>query len=275
MLKADKNLLYPAVRVGLKQPTGNCRGQLNGFVEYGLSQADVQALFPELVEDAKVQTSMDTFMGGYPPIAAMKAISRTKVQEGIQVIYDNIPFYKSWALDCLPKYGEAARWTLPTLYSNLANWQPSGGNYTALTNDVTLLEAATTSSVVYALPRADPKILATPVNTGKAITLTGSSWRSQRVVCTLATQPAHGTLTGFPPNLTYIPAAGYQGTDSFTYYATDSQTTSSPATVNLVVGTGGSGLTGSYYNNMDFTAFLASRVDSSVNFDWGTTRLTG
>ena len=275
MLNADKNLLYSAVRVGLKQPTGNCRGQLNGFVEYGLTQADVQALFPELVECAKVQTPMDTFMGGYPPIAAMRAMSRTKVQEGIQVINDNVSFYKSYALTELPKFGEAARWTLPDLYNNLANWQPSGGNYTALTNSVTSLEAAKTSSVVYALPRADPQILATPLNTGKAITLTGSSWRSPRVVCTLATQPAHGTLTGFPPNLTYIPAAGYQGMDSFTYYATDSQTTSSPATVNLVVGSGGSGLTGSYYNNMDFTAFLASRVDPSVNFDWGTTPPNG
>ena len=275
MLNADKNLLYPAVRVGLKQPTGNCRGQLNGFVEYGLTQFDVQALFPELVECAKVQTPMDTFMGGYPPIAAMRAMSRTKVLEGIQVINDNVPFYKSYALTELPKFGEAARWTLPALYNNVANWQPSGGNYTALTNSVTLLEAATTSSVVYALPRANPKILATPVNTGKAITLTGSSWRTTQVVCSLATQPAHGTLTGFPPNLTYIPAAGYQGMDSFTYYATDSQTTSSPATVHIVVGAGGSGLTGSYYNNMDFTAFLASRVDSSVNFDWGTTPPNG
>jgi hypothetical protein len=83
MLKADKNLLYPAVRVGLKQPTGNCRGQLNNFVENLLPEADVKALFPELVECAKVQTSMDTFMGGYPPIAAMRAMSRTKVQDGI------------------------------------------------------------------------------------------------------------------------------------------------------------------------------------------------
>ena len=275
MLNANKNLLYPAVRVGLKQPTGNCRGQLNGFVEYGLSQADVQALFPELVEDAKVQTSMDTFMGGYPPIAAMRAMSRTKVQEGIQVIFDNVSFYKSYALTELPKFGEAARWTLPALYNNLANWQPSGGNYTTLSSSVTSLEAATTSSVVYALPRADPKILATPVNTGKVVTLTGSSWRSAQVVCTVATQPAHGTLTGFPPNMTYIPATGYQGMDSFTYYATDSMTTSSPAKVSLVVGTSGSGLTGSYYNNIDFTGFLSSRVDTSVNFDWGTTPPNG
>ena len=151
----------------------------------------------------------------------------------------------------------------------------SGGNYTALINDVAALEAATTSSVVYALPHATPQVLVTAANTAKAITLTGFSCRTNPVACVVATQPAHGTLTGYPPNLTYTPAAGYQGVDSFTFTATDSMTTSSPATVNLVVGTGGSGLTGSYYNNMDFTAFLASRVDSSVNFDWGTTPPNG
>ena len=275
MLNADKSLLYPAVRVGLQQPTGNCRGQLNGFVEYGLSQADVQELTLDLFKDAQVQCATDTFMGGYPPIAAMRALSRCHIQEAIQVLYDNVPFYKSWALDCLPKYGEAARWTLPELYSDLANWKPSGSDYAALSSDVPLLEAATSPSAVYALPHADPQILATPANTAKALTLTGSSWRTPQVVCTIATQPAHGTLTGFPPKLTYTPAPGYQGMDSFTYNATDSLTTSSPAAVNLVVGTGGSGLTGSYYDNMDFTSLKTTSIDSSVNFDWGGTPPTG
>ena len=64
------------------------------------------------------------------------------------------------------------------------------------------------------------------------------------MTCAVATQPAHGTLTGTPPNLTYTPAAGYQGMDRFTFTATDSLTTSSPATVNLVVGAGGTGLNG-------------------------------
>jgi hypothetical protein len=31
----------------------------------------------------------------------------------------------------------------------------------------------------------------------------------------------------------------------------------------------GTGLTGDYYDNMDFTAFTLSRTDSTVNFDWG------
>ena len=269
MLKADKNLLYPAVRIGLQQPTGNCRGQLNNFVENLLGQSDVQALFPELVECAKVQTSMDTFMGGYPPIAAMRAMSRTKVQDGIQVINDNVSFYKSFALTELPKYGEAARWTLPDLRAAVANWEPSGKNYDALVKAVTSLESATTHPApVYALPVAIPNILATPVNTAKAVALAGYSCRTTPVACAVATQPEHGVLTGSPPNLIYTPATGYQGMDRFTFTATDSLTTSSPATVHVVVGAGGTGLTGSYFDNLDFTAPKTRRIDSSVNFDW-------
>ena len=271
MLNSDKSLLYPAVRVGLQQPTGNCRGQLNGFVENMLTVPDAQALVLDLFECAKVQCPMDTFMGGYPPIAAMRALSRTKIREGIEVIAENVPFYKSYALGALPNYGEAARWTLPELYSDLANWQSGNSNYTALTNTVSALEAATSSAVVYALPQANPQILVTPVGTPKSISLTGFSCRSNPVTCTVATQPAHGSLTGYPPNLTYTPAAGYEGMDRFTFTATDSLTISSPAVVHIVVGTGGLGLKAFYYNNTDFTSLALTRQDPSVDFDWGTT----
>jgi hypothetical protein len=59
--------------------------------------------------------------------------------------------------------------------------------------------------------------------------------------------------------------------DSFTFTATDSLTISSPAVVNIVVGTGGLGLKASYYNNTDFTSLALTRQDPSVAFDWGTT----
>ena len=39
----------------------------------------------------------------------------------------------------------------------------------------------------------------------------------------------------------------------------------------MVVGTGGTGLTGNYYDNVDFTSLKATRIDPAVNFDWGST----
>jgi Tol biopolymer transport system component len=47
--------------------------------------------------------------------------------------------------------------------------------------------------------------------------------------------PAHGTLSGTAPNLTYTPAPGYVGDDSFTYTATDGFLTSNIATVTIHV----------------------------------------
>src|SRR5207249_7993711 len=52
----------------------------------------------------------------------------------------------------------------------------------------------------------------------------------------LVSGPAHGTL-GLSTNggFTYTPTNNYNGPDSFTYRASDGQTSSSPATVSLTV----------------------------------------
>ena len=273
-INADKSLLYPAVRAGITLPNGSSRYQLNNFVESKLTLADVQALIQELLEDAKTKAPSGANDSGVPQAAAMNVLAKYHIPEGIQVSLDNVLYENQapagQAIAALARYGEAARWTLPALYSDLNHWRHDQ-NYGTLAATVTSLEAATSSSLVYALPVATPQILATAASTAKAITLTGSSCRTAVPTCAVVTPPAHGTLTGTPPNLTYTPTSGYQGMDSFTFTAADSLTTSSPATVHLVVGTGGSGLTGSYYDNTDFTGFKATRIDSSVNFDWGTT----
>lgn len=52
----------------------------------------------------------------------------------------------------------------------------------------------------------------------------------------VATAPAHGTASVAGSVVTYVPAAGYFGADSFTYTATGPGGTSAPATVSLTVG---------------------------------------
>gem|GEM_PF-6587783 len=47
--------------------------------------------------------------------------------------------------------------------------------------------------------------------------------------------PAHGTLTGTAPNLTYTPSADYRGADAFTFQANDGTASSNVATVELTV----------------------------------------
>ena len=54
---------------------------------------------------------------------------------------------------------------------------------------------------------------------------------------TSVTQPSHGSVSMFDPDGTfrYTPAANFNGTDTFTYRATDGTTTSAPATVTITV----------------------------------------
>ncbi|XXF75322.1 kelch repeat-containing protein [Myxococcaceae bacterium GXIMD 01537] len=51
----------------------------------------------------------------------------------------------------------------------------------------------------------------------------------------IVTPPAHGTLSGTPPAVTYTPNAGYSGPDSFTYRARDCGLDSNMATVTVNV----------------------------------------
>ncbi len=272
-LTSDKALLYPAVRTGIKHPAGMWRNQLSDFVQNSLTLADIKALAPDLLEDARTEGPCDRMLTPYPTSAAMSALLKCRMQESIQVCIDKVAYsgdISSTALEGLANYGEAARWTLPDLYADLS-WWPNGGNYNMLVSTLAALEAATSSPALIAtLPIADPQIVVTPGNTPMAITLTGSSCRSNPVACSVVTQPAHGTLTGTPPDLTYTPAMGYQDLDQFTFTVTDSLTQSAPATVDIVVGSGGSGLTGHYYDNVDLTSLQATRSDLAVNFDWGT-----
>jgi hypothetical protein len=274
-IKADKSLLYPAVRAGIKQPAGMWRNILSGFVQDRLELADIVALAPDLFADAQTEGPCDRMFTAGPVGAAMMALSKHKIDEGIDISLGKVTYWgqlgKS-ALGSLPAYGEAARRALPVLHTYLAAWPPGDNNAPIIINTIAAIEAATTApKLINALPVANPQIGVTRSNTAQAVLLSGSSCRSDKVSYKVATQPAHGTLSGIPPNLTYNPQPGYQGMDRFTFTVTDSLTTSPPATVNLVVGTGGTGLKGYYYDNKDFTALKATQLDPVVNFDWDST----
>jgi len=272
-IKADRSLLYPAVRAGIKHPAGMWRDIPSGFVRDRLELADIVALAPDLFADALNEGPCDRMFTSLPAGSAMAALSKHKIDEGIDISLGHVTYWgelgKS-ALGSLPGYGEAARRALPDLRAYLAAWTPGDNNSPIIIKIIDAIECATTTpKLVNALPVASPQIVVAPPNTAKAVVLSGSSFRSDKVTCKIATQPAHGTLTGTAPNLTYTPAKGYQGMDRFTFTATDSLTPSPPAAVNLLVETAGTGLKGYYFDNKDLTAAKATQLDPTVDFDWG------
>jgi autotransporter-associated beta strand protein len=91
------------------------------------------------------------------------------------------------------------------------------------------------SGITNRTPYAHAQTVSTVLNTAKAITLTGSGGTLTYAVLT---QPANGILTGTAPNLTYTPAANFNGTDSFTFLVNNGTGNSSPATVPISVAAG-------------------------------------
>jgi hypothetical protein len=101
--------------------------------------------------------------------------------------------------------------------------------------DSNVATVSITVSAVNDAPTANAQSVTTNENIPKAITLTGSDTEGSTLTFHIVTGPAHGTLTGTPPNLTYMPAANYHGADSFTFKANDGGANSNPATVSITI----------------------------------------
>ncbi|GAB2591226.1 Ig-like domain-containing protein [Microlunatus antarcticus] len=100
-------------------------------------------------------------------------------------------------------------------------------------------EAATVSIVVTEKPNAAPVVTNVAVTarfeSATPVTLSGTDPDGDTLTYTVG-DPAHGTLSGTAPELTYTPDPGYSGADSFTYTASDGALESQPASVSITVG---------------------------------------
>jgi hypothetical protein len=82
---------------------------------------------------------------------------------------------------------------------------------------------------------ADGQQVRTQIGTPVNITLSGYSPAGHPLAYTVHGEPLNGALTGTPPNLTYTPAAEFEGLDGFEFTASDGENTSLPAAVTVIV----------------------------------------
>ncbi len=85
-------------------------------------------------------------------------------------------------------------------------------------------------------PVAFDQSVSTGYETPAAITLTMTDVDGDNVTWVVLTQSSHGVLSGTAPNLTYTPARGFTGSDSFTFKVNDGSVDSNIATVTITVG---------------------------------------
>ncbi|CAN5480490.1 hypothetical protein BH23VER1_BH23VER1_19110 [soil metagenome] len=85
------------------------------------------------------------------------------------------------------------------------------------------------------VPVAEDSSVTTDEGVPVGLTLQASDPNMGALSYTIVTAPAHGTLSGTAPSLTYTPAPGYSGPDSLTFRASDGSNNSNLATVSIEV----------------------------------------
>ncbi|HEX3132993.1 MAG TPA: Ig-like domain-containing protein [Planctomycetota bacterium] len=84
-------------------------------------------------------------------------------------------------------------------------------------------------------PVAQPNTLIAWMDQATSVMLNATDADGDPLTYQIVSGPGVGTLTGTPPTLTYHPASGFTGTDTFTFTASDGSATSAPATVTMTV----------------------------------------
>jgi hypothetical protein len=84
-------------------------------------------------------------------------------------------------------------------------------------------------------PVANPQSATLSEDGAAAVTLTGSDAEGDPLTFRIVSSPSHGSLSGTLPNITYTPAANYNGADSFTFVANDGRSDSATAAVSLTI----------------------------------------
>ncbi|MFA5035298.1 MAG: Ig-like domain-containing protein, partial [Candidatus Margulisiibacteriota bacterium] len=134
--------------------------------------------------------------------------------------------------------------TQATLNVNIAASAATGNRTLSITNP----GAAASNTVTFTVnasggtnhaPVASDVTVSTASNTAAAVNFSATDADGNSLTYSLVSNPTHGTLGTISGNqVTYTPAAGYVGTDSFTYRAYDSQAYSNVGTVSITVTNG-------------------------------------
>ncbi len=112
-------------------------------------------------------------------------------------------------------------------------------SFTFTANDGSLDSAPATVTItirpVNDRPTAAPATVSAQSGTPVPVEIAGADVDGDALTFRIVTPPAHGTLSGTAPALTYTSTAGYTGADSFRFSVSDGQVDSEPATVAISV----------------------------------------
>jgi hypothetical protein len=178
--------------------------------------------------------------GNHPPVADTQSVTTNEdTAKAITLTADDLDGDTlTYSIVTSPTHGKLSGILPNATYTPVANYNGSD-SFTFKANDGTVdSNIATVSVTVNAVndaPVANTQSVTTNQNTAKAITLNATDVDGDTLTYSIVTSPAHGTLSGTPPNVTYTPVANYSGSDSFTFQANDGIANSNIATISITV----------------------------------------
>jgi MYXO-CTERM domain-containing protein len=137
-----------------------------------------------------------------------------------------------------PSHGTLSGTAPDLTYAPAENWAGTE-TFTFGVNDGGADSSPATVTITVAalndLPVAEAQSVETQEGAAVAVTLSGADVEGDPLTYRVVSDPAHGTLSGTAPALTYTPFAGYSGDDSFAFVANDGADDSEVATVSIAV----------------------------------------
>lgn len=145
----------------------------------------------------------------------------------------------TYTIGTAPAHGTLSGTGASRTYTPAANYN-GADSFTFTVNDGRLDSAPATISItvtpVNDAPVATAQAVSTDEDTNQSGTLTGTDIDSPILTFALGTQATHGTVTVQPNgSYSYLPAANYNGPDSFSFTSNDGSLTSPAATVSITV----------------------------------------
>jgi len=214
--------------------SGLTDGQLYYFVLRAVNTAGVESASSTEIS-YRVPLPANT-----PPVAIAKSVT-TLEDQSVSIVLtgsdvDGDPL--SYQIVSGPAKGTLSGSVPNVTYVPAANVSGSD-SFTFLVSDgKTTSNTATVSIGITAVndaPSAISQQVAATAGTSRAITLTAQDVDGDPLTYNLVSVPTQGTLSGTPPNLTYLPNANAAGSDSFGFRVSDGKTNSNIATVSISV----------------------------------------
>ena len=192
------------------------------------------------LDSATATVSITLISVNHVPVANSKSVTTTEDTPLAIVLDGTDPDNNSVTFSTVssPTHGSLSGNAPNLIYTPGPNYN-GADQFTFKVNDGNLNSSVATISITVSAvndaPVVTSKAVSTTIGAALPVNLNGTDLDGDVLTYSVVSGPAHGSLTGTPPSLTYLPASGFSGSDQFTFKANDGKVNSENATISIEV----------------------------------------